>query len=222
MKSRLRLIVLFVLVINGSVAKAEFANPALESGFSGIIELIENLAFSGGAMAGIPMGACIPSIKPVSLNSIDIRFTSSLTCPINGTVRLGILPITASIHLEFVNVPMIQSVDADFTATIRPGSGGLTTQWSLLNGHIAYRLLPSMPLNDWYLTGAGIRQRVLGSGLTINSRFNTFNPGTGAGYTFNRNIKRKLFAGTQKQNSTCTLTGAIPSDPMSGTLSNCH
>lgn len=223
MYKRIATLALSVALFSSTFAKAETVPNNLPGSIASILQLIESLAMSGGSLAGmVTLGGCTPTVVPVSLNQFDFHFTASAVCPINGDVKIGVLPITASIHLQFVNIPFVQSVDADFTATVRMAFGkGMTTRWNLANGHIAYRLLPTMPLTDRNLSGYGTRVRVWGMGLDIDSHFNMFDA-SGNGSTFNRKIHRKLFSGKVDTSTTCALSGAVASDPTSGTQTACH
>lgn len=165
----------------------------------------------------VNLGMCQAAVT-IGFPTVEMRFTKSATCPLNGYLRFGMLPITVSIRLELFNVPLLQAVDGDFVMQVsRQGSGNTTLRWALTNGRFAFRLDPSQPSQERNISGQGVRVRT-NRVLTADSRFNFFEPATGSGFAITRHID----AGANvKDTQRCMLIGASASNITSGQLLDC-
>jgi len=213
-------LILLGVVANARPAKAE-TPPAVDSMFASLLPLLEGMVMGG--ILPIPgtvnLGGCTPAMTP-GFPYVELRFTSSATCPLNGTVRLGLFPLSASVRLEFVGVPVIQAVDADFQMKLRRQNKITTLNWLLTNGRVAFRVMPDQPLVEYAMTGYGARQRSRSS-LNVDGRMNFFDRGTGAGRAILRKVTRVSPDPTVRVRQVCILTGATADRVDSGTLSAC-
>ncbi len=207
-----------LLVVSAAALAAmlTFSRPAhAESAdLAGILEILEGAIFerlfpSGGAIA---LGGCQVEVK-VGFPTTELRFQRVGACKLEGTVRLGILPLSASVRLVIYDTPQLEALDADIMMRLKFKPMGL--DWSLANGRATFRLTPQSPATTRALTGQGTRSRPK-TGFVASGRFNLFDPASGSGQALLRNVQ-----GGVRSRQVCSLSGAQLADPMSGALANC-
>lgn len=222
MKSFLVLATVYFLFTATSVAKAETttatAIPSTASGltneFANIFSILEPLVLNGASLpTSLTLGGCVPGIS-FGFLSADSTFTSSVTCPLSGTVGVTLFPLGDQVNLEIMDNPFLTAISGDFSISGHL-LGGVNLTWNLTNASVSFRLDPTGPLSTWDVTGTGNRQRASGV-LTVSSRVNFFDSATGNGYALIRSV-----TASGRSLQACTLTGASTSSVTSGTTSAC-
>lgn len=199
------------------LALVTFARPAHAEtlDLAGILDILESTIFerilpSGTSTANL--GGCQVQVS-LGFPTTELRFQHVGTCKLEGYVRLGVLPLTASVSLVVYDTPFIDAVDADFTMSLR--FRPFTLRWSLTNGRVAFRMTPTSPEAERALTGQGMRSRP-STGFVAEGRFNLFDPTTAQGQALLRTVQNGA-----RSRQVCALSGAVLSDPLAGSLSAC-
>lgn len=200
----------------GTSARAE----EMPNQFNNLFEIIESFILQGGLMPStIGGGGCKPALK-LGFPVITLQFSSDTTCNLSGDIRFSLIPFGAMVRLEIKNNPNLQSIEMDFGMKLRRSNGIQTFTWSVLNGHVAFRMKSDGPLYDWNITGMGQRVRSR-DGLNVSRRLNFFDKATGSGTAIAATITWPKKGKRVVTRQFCTLTGAVAADPNSGTLSAC-
>jgi len=208
---------LIAIVLAFTTTRPANAEAPIPGQFNSIFEIIDQLVLQGNLFPSTLGGACGPSLK-LGFPTITLHFTSSSTCNLNGDIRFSLFPFGASVRLEIMNNPMIQAVDMDIAMSLKKNAQGARQfSWKITNGRIAFRLGAGQPLNEYMMTGSGVRVKSKTS-LQVDSRINFFDKATGSGYALVRTVSQVKPNPKVKNVQGCTLTGANGNDVQSGQL----
>ena len=202
-------------------AKPAKAEAPIPEQFNSIFQMLDDMILQGSLIPTTIGGVgCAPTFQ-FGFPTMSLKFSGAAGCPMKGTVTFSVIPFGASVRLEFMNNPYIQALDVDFAMSLKRNSGGARQlSWKITNGRIAFRMQPNAPLNEWGLTGEGVRTTVKKS-ITANARLNFFDKATGNGNAIVRSMTWNKPDPKVKNVQGCSLSGATMDNAQSGTLSNC-
>ena len=218
-----RFLLVSLLIISFSyspVSKAETLPPTLPTDLNSIFSIIEGMVLQGGLPSAIAIGGCMPGFGLAGFK-IELKFTSSATCPMSGTIDFGLFPMSANVRLDISNNPILSKLDADITMSLkRDSSGNRVFHWLLTNGEVDFRMMPSAPSMTWAMSGEGTRVKNSTS-LQVNSRINFFDKATGSGKAILRTVSQTKPNPAVKSVQSCDATGMTNDNVQSGTLGAC-
>ncbi len=166
-------------------------------------------AFS--SKAAVSLG-CSPDIDFV-LIGVNITFTSSSSCSLNGTVTVKLFPTTVTVDITAAGLSFIDKIELDGTYSL---NGTASFSLTFLNGRISLKEIAGFSLGSIIVNGSAAVST--SPAFTFTSRVNAFASTGNLGVALMSTLKPSAGVRTIQG---CLLSGADPMNPNAGKAQPC-